>query len=52
MRQEKKQLRAYADVIAMWCSGFDTARIAQELGVPEHTIERWVHAFREAARPA
>jgi hypothetical protein len=50
--RERDQLRSYADVIAMWTRGFDTAWISEQVGLPEPLIERWVWNFREQARAA
>ncbi len=51
-RSEAVRLRRYADAIAMWVRGFDTAAIARELKLPEPVIDRWVWNFREMARAA
>jgi hypothetical protein len=46
----RKQLRCYADVIAMWVARFDTQEIAIHVGLPEHTVARWVANFRDVTR--
>lgn len=51
-RGEHIQLRQYATAIDMWTRRYDTADIANHIGVCEATVERWVHNFREQARGA
>ncbi len=48
----KEALRSYGDAIRLWLAKFDTAAIAQRLGLPEPLIERWVWNFREMTRCA
>lgn len=48
---EKASLRLYGDAIKMWIAKFDTAAIAERIGVTENLVEVWVWNFRDMARP-
>lgn len=45
--KERAQLRFYADVIALWSAKFDSAEIAQQTGLPEATVARWIANCRD-----
>lgn len=45
-------MKLYGDAIRMWTARFDTAEIAEHIGVPEYLVARWVVSYREIMREA
>lgn len=38
------------EVLTKWALGYDTWSIAKQLGVPEHAVERMLHAHKDRER--
>lgn len=49
---DRKQLKAYAEAVALWCARFDTKEIADRLGIPEAMAANWIANFRDVVRAA
>lgn len=45
----RAQLKLYGNAVTLWLRRYDTAEIAEQLGLPEHTISRWVANFRDVS---
>jgi hypothetical protein len=49
-RNERANLKKYADAIGLWNAGFDTMSIATRLKLQESVCARWVANFRDQVR--